>query len=340
MLTRRIGIDLGTCTTRVVVRGDGLVAEEPSLVAPTEGDRRRAPAGREALEWAVRQHPHGAAPEVLIAPMEGARIADDAALEALVHHAAGQGGGSSRFFRPDLVLTVASDCGGADRRLLLAAAAGSGSRTCHLVDAPLAAALGADLPTSTATGALVLHAGAVATEIAVICHEGTVARTTHPLGGHDLDRLIADRVLELTGVRVGSAGAERVKQQLRVGPDGAGERRLEVTAPDLDPERPAATGQVTEADLWPALLPALERLAVALGGLVEELPARLAGAHRRGGAVLTGGTARLAGLDRWLQRRCGLPIRAAADPERCCALGTGRALERLDSAGRQLLYMR
>ncbi|HUY97371.1 MAG TPA: rod shape-determining protein [Verrucomicrobiae bacterium] len=340
MLTRRIGVDLGTRTTRVLVRGEGVVAEEPSLVAATDGDPRRAPAGRDALEWAVRHPAAPAGPEPLISPLAGGRVVDEVALEALVRHATGQGGGSPRFFRPDVVLTIASASSGRDRRLLLAAAARSGSRTCHLVDAPLAAALGADLPTDTTSGALVVHSGAAATEIAVVCQEGTVAQATQPLGGQELDRLLQERVAELTGIQVGRAGAERLKCELREGPQLGSGHRLTVTAGDPASDQPAAIATCAEADLWPALLPRMAQLADALVQLLEQLPSRLAAAHRRHGAVLTGGTAQLVGLDRWLAAHCGLPVAVAEDPERCCVLGTGRALDRLDASGRQLLYMR
>jgi len=340
MLTRRIGVDLGTRTTRVLVKGEGVVSEEPSAVAAVDGDRRRAPAGLAALQWAARAAPDPAAGPLVEWPIEGARIVDEAGLEALVRHATGQGGGPPRLFRPDVVIAIASDCSGDDRRRLLAVAARTGSRTAHLIDAPLAAALGADLPTDTATGALVVHAGTVATEIAVICHEGTVARTAHPVGGRQLDRLLAARVAELTGVAVSAADAELLKHELRAGPAAVGGRGLAVTGSEVDPGRPAPTATVTEAELWPALLPTLDQLAAGVTRLLEALPGRLAAAHRRHGAVLTGGTALLAGLGGWLQDRSGLPVTVAPDPERCCVLGTGRALDRLDSAGRQLLYMR
>ncbi len=334
-------MDCGTRSVRVLVRGDGVVAEEPSVVAVTASDPRHALVGRAALQLAARPPgDRGASAVRLVWPIDGPRLGEEAALEALLRHAAAQGAGPPRLFRPDLVVTVASDCAGDDRRRLLAAAARTGSRTAHLLDAPLAAALGAGLPTDTPLGALVVHAGAVETEVAVITHEGTIARETVPVGGIRLDRLLAARVLEVCGLAVDATEAERLKCALPAGPAGDRAADLVATATVPDADQPAATARLAAADLWPALLPALEAIADALARVIESLPARLQPGHRRRGAVLTGGTARLAGLPAWLGQRCGLPAAVAPDPERCPVLGTGRALDRLDAAGRQLLYMR
>ena len=336
MLARRIGIDIGTAVTRVVTRAEGIVIEEPTVVAMAEGDQRLPEAvGRDAVRLLAR-HPAGVR---LSRPLCGARVVEARALDLLLQHCVTRVSGHQRLFRPDVMVTVPSDLRGTDRRQVLAAVTAAGARTVHLIDAPLAAGIGAGLPTQATSGNLVVHVGAGITEVAVLSRDGTVAHEVCPVAGRDLDRQVADRVLALHRVQLTDEVAEQLKCEVALAPGTRGASALAVAGSDPRNDR-ACTVTVRSEDLAPVVAAFLERLAQVVERVLRATPLPLHAAVRERGATLTGGGARLRGLGPALGARLGVSVTVPSAPERCAVLGTGRALERLEVPGRQLLYIR
>ena len=195
MLGKKVGIDLGTTTTRIIVKGEGMIASEPTAVAIRDGGMQAAVFGEAAFETVAGD------PEFLLhRPIAGGEIVDAASARWLVNHAMIRAAGRQRIFKPDVVIAVMSSLPGGQRRSLLEAAALAGARTAYLLDAPLAAAMGAGVRLSGPNGHLVIDIGAGKTDIATLALEGTVSGRC--LRGHGGMRLHAcDRRPRARGAR-------------------------------------------------------------------------------------------------------------------------------------------
>jgi rod shape-determining protein MreB len=237
--------------------------------------------------------------------------------------------GFQRLFKPELMICVSPEVPRLARCELTEAAIAAGARQAWLIEEPLAAAIGAGLPIEEAAGVLVCDIGAGSSEIAIFSRSGTVLTRTLPVGGMHLDRAIATFLEHRLGVRPNDRAAEAAKLE-------AG------SALPIEPPLVASVGghQVTSTDLAAAIEPALATIAAAIAGALEQAPGRLARGLRGRGLTLTGGGARLRGIDRFMATRLGLPVRVAADAETCVARGAGLALERLEVLKRSQLYPR
>ena len=237
--------------------------------------------------------------------------------------------GFQRLFKPELMICVSPEVPRIVRCALTEAAIDAGARQAWLIEEPLAAAIGAGLPIEESAGVLVCDIGAGSTEIAVLSRSGTVVTRTLPVGGIDLDRAIAIRLHGRLGVRLDDRAAEAAK--LAAG-----------AALPLEPPLVASVEghEVTSTELATAMEPVLEAVAAEVAGVLEEAPGGLVGELRSRGLTLTGGGAKLRGIDGFMATRLGLPVHVAADPETCVARGAGLALERLEVVKRGQLYAR
>ena len=224
MLGKKVGIDLGTVTTRIIVKGEGMIGSEPTAVAIRGGEVQAAIFGAPAFEAAAEDSELR-----LRRPIVGGEIVDATAARWLVNHAMIRAAGRQRIFKPDVVISVMSTLAGSQRRSLLEAAALAGARTVYLLDAPLASAMGAGMRLNGPNGHLVIDIGAGKTDIAALALEGTVSGRCLPgHGGERLRGCIADHVLAAHGAVLDAATIEELIASLaRVGPHE--ERRLEVT---------------------------------------------------------------------------------------------------------------
>jgi len=237
--------------------------------------------------------------------------------------------GFQRLFKPDLMICVSPQVPRRARCAMTEAAIAAGARQAWLIEEPLAAAIGAGLPIEEAGGVLICDIGAGSTEIAIFSRSGTVDSRTLPVGGLHLDRAIAAFLESRLGVRLDRRAAEAAK--LAAG-----------AALAVQPPLVASVGDhvVTSTELAAAMEPPLARIAAEVGRALEEAPGRLAERLRARGLTLTGGGARLLGIDRFMAARLGLEVRVATDPETCMARGAGLALERLEVLKRSQLYSR
>lgn len=335
MLGKKLAVDAGTSTVRLLVKGEQPIVAEPSLVCLEEPGSRVVGAGIGAGQAC------NASPQTttLIAPVHDGAVGDLAAMEGLLQHVVTRGIGRQRIFKPDLMLGVMSAMSGSDRRALMEMAVRIGARTTYLIDAALAAATGAGLPVTTGHGHLVVDVGAGKTDVAVVALESVVVGRCLRRGGRHLDAAVARRLAEVHDLAVDAATAEDVKIEIGAAVPLAEERRLLVRGTDRDSGE-AVEVSVSSTSVGEVVREQLDELGATLREVMAETPASLADDIRHTGAVLTGGGARLRGLDRFVGAVIGAPVRVAGEPESCVVRGVAMALDTLDLTRRSFLYIR
>jgi rod shape-determining protein MreB and related proteins len=322
MLGKKLGVDLGTATTRVITRGEGTMVAEPSVVAIREGDPTLSMFGLAALEAAAQDRTLE-----LRHPLRGGDVTDRRALSALVHHALNRAVGRQRIFKPDVVIAVRSGMSGDDRRAVLEAAARAGSRTVYLIDAVIAAAMGAGVAVASPRPHLVIDIGAGKTDIAVLWLEGTVASRSLTTGSDELFERLAAHVGSVHGVALSPAELQSAARLLVAASHE--ERTGEIGGVLLSSHE--LTGLVGEY---------LSPIDNGLVEVLEETPASLRRDVKGTGLILTGGGARLEGLERHLAVVSGCSARVASEPDACTVRGTALAVDNLDVLKRNFMYIR
>ncbi len=322
MLGKKLGVDLGTATTRVITRGEGTVLAEPTVVAIKEGELVLSLMGSSAIDAAADD-----STLELRRPLQGGNIVDRRALTALVQHAVNRAAGRQRIFKPDLVIAVRSGMNGEDRRTVLEAAARAGSRTVYLIDAVIAAAMGAGVAVTSPRASLVIDIGAGKTDVAVLALEGTVASRSLSVGAEALFDRLAGHVEAVHRVSLSRDELHRAT-------------RLLVAA--SHEERTAEIGGVllSSHELAPLVTEHLRAMDTAVLEVLDEAPAALRQDVKRTGLLLTGGGARLEGLERHLGVVCGCSARVASEPDGCTVRGTALAVDNLDVLRRNFMYIR
>ncbi|HEV3232876.1 MAG TPA: rod shape-determining protein, partial [Candidatus Dormibacteraeota bacterium] len=209
-MSKKIGIDLGTSTVLVYVKGEGIVLNEPSVVATNEKGDRIVAVGREAAEML------GRTPGTIhaIRPMREGVIADYVVTEGMLHHFIARVCGRQRIFKPDIMICVPSGVTGVERRAVLEATMQAGAKTAYLIEEPLAAAIGANLPISTPTGNMICDIGGGTSEIAVISLSGMVVANSVRVGGNKLDEAIVAHIKKRHNLMIGDRTAEEIKVQI------------------------------------------------------------------------------------------------------------------------------
>lgn len=322
MLSKKIGIALGTSRMLVYVKGEGVVVNEPALMATDEKGGRVLAVGTAAFELLGRGGRARA-----IRPVGDGNVVDYGVAATMLQYLINRIVGRQRIFRPDVVLSIAPQVTGVARRTVLEATMQAGARTAYLIDKPLAAAIGAKLPVATTDGVLVANLGAGSTEIAAIANGEVVAMESVPVGGRDLDQAIVTMVERREGVRLSPDTAERVK--IEIGSATAPVDGGFVDVPAVDAAGHPRTIRVGATEAHAAIQDGLATIVEALMRVVREVPAERQRSLQRQGVVLTGGGAQLRGAAQYVAERSGLPARVAADPQACIALGTGMALDNL-----------
>jgi rod shape-determining protein MreB len=332
VLSKKIGIDLGTSTVVVYVKGEGVVVNEPALVATDEKGGRVVAFGRAASQLAGKGGKVRA-----IRPLRNGNGVDYVVAGPLVQHLIGRIIGRQRLFRPDVMLSVPPLVTGVERRAVLEATMQAGAKTAYLIDKPMAAAIGARISVATTDGVVVVNLGAGSTDIAAIAHGEIMALESLPIGGDALDAAIEEAVSSARGLQLRAGEAERIKRQLGSATAPVADRSMEVTALDAQGQ-PVAT-QVAAAEVFSALEHLLDAIGAAVERVVSQLPPERRSAFNRNGLVLTGGAAQLPGLVEYLGGRARVPARMARDPGACVAVGTGMALDNLQVIRRGQHYI-
>jgi rod shape-determining protein MreB len=320
-----LGVDLGTANARVISHRTGEVFSAPAVVARHRRTREIMAVGRHAADLIARL------PDTIdeVRPLRDGAIADYEGamvlLRALILHARNHLAPR----RPRIVLSVPAELTQVERRALVSAARGAGAREVFLLSAPMAAALGADIPAAERGGKLVVDIGAGTTEVAVVTLSGVVHARTMRMGGAKLDEAVRAWLKRKVDVDVGIAQARALKEQLGCALPRQDHRDVCIDARDR------VTGalrvvRVRAEELREALAPAVSALVDAVRTVIEDAPPEFSADIAQNGIVLAGGGARLDGLAELLMRELRLPVAVAKDPMTASVSGCGTCLERID----------
>ena len=328
-----LSIDLGTANTLIYIRGQGIVVNEPSVVAIREdrarGTKSIAAVGADAKAMLGRTPGNITA----IRPLKDGVIADFMVTEKMLQYFINKVH-RNKLFRPSPRVLISVPCGSTqvERRAIKESAAGAGAREVYLIEEPMAAAIGAGLPVHEAHGSMVLDIGGGTSEVAVISLNGIVYSASVRTGGDRLDEAITNYIRRNYGIVIGEPTAERIKQEIGSAYPSSEVREIEVRGRNLAEGVPRSfvlnSNEVLEAIQEP--------LAVIVGAVksaFEQTPPELGSDVADRGIVLTGGGALLTDLDRLLAEETGLAVMVAEDPLTCVARGGGRVLEMLDERG-------
>ena len=336
MFTKQIGIDLGTANVIVYVRGKGIVLTEPSVVALVQDEDTRSPrivAVGEEARLMIGRTPGGI---TALKPMRDGVIADYVITEHLLRHFINKIAGRVRLFQPELMISVPSGVTSVERRAVKDAAIRAGARSALLIEEPLAAAIGANIPISGPSGNLIIGIGGGTAEIAVISLGGIVVSRSVRFAGNKLDEAIANFIRRRYNLMIGERTAEDVKIQIGSALPMDPELTMEVRGRDLIAGLPR-TITVGSNEITEAMEPVLQQIVNAVKGVLEETPPELASDVIDKGMVLTGGGALLRNMDKLLTQVTGVACYVAENPLYCVAKGTGLALEHLDFFRRSLV---
>jgi len=322
MLSKKIGIDLGTSTVLIYVKGEGIVVNEPSLVAVNRDGTRILAIGRQAQEMV------GRTPDAIqiVRPMRDGVIADFEVTEDLLREFIQKVQKHRFLVRPRIIISVPSGITEVERRAVIDSAERAGAREVLLVYEPIAAAIGVQLPVSSPTGNMVVDIGGGTTEIAVIALNGIVNKTSIRVAGDEMDEAIANYAKKAYNMLIGEQTAERIKIEIGSAFPLPEELDMEVKGRDLVRGIPR-TLRISSVEVREALQEPVGNIVNALRESLEQTPPELAADIVDRGIFLTGGGALLRGLDLLLREVTNLNIRVADDPLTCVVRGAGTILE-------------
>jgi rod shape-determining protein MreB and related proteins len=332
VLSKKIGIDLGTSTVLVYVKGEGVVLNEPAVMATDEKGGRVLAIGRAATELVGRRDKARA-----VRPVKDGGVVDYEVAGTMVQHLIGRIIGRQRLFRPDVMLSVPPLVTGVERRSMLEATMQAGAKTAYLIDKPMAAAIGARISVATTDGIVVANLGAGSTDVAAIAVGEMLAMESIRVGGDLLDRAIESVATQAPGLRLASGEAERLKREIGAATPLAPEAAASATVTDSEGRDQEL--RVRALDVHRAIQESLQAIADCIQRVVDQVPQERRAPLRRNGIVLTGGAAQLRGLAEFLTARTGLPVRVAPDPQSCVAVGSGMALDNLQVVRRGQHYI-
>jgi len=324
-----LAVDLGTANTLVYVKGKGIVANEPSVVAVQEdnrGAKRILAVGKEAKDMVGRTPGSIKA----IRPLKEGVIADfDVAQKMLEYFIRRTHNNRKSFVRPRIIVSVPIGITEVEKRAVKESAEAAGAREVYLIEETMAAALGAGMPVTEPTGNMVVDIGGGTTGVAVISLAGIVVSKSVRIGGDKMDESILQYVKRTYNMLVGERTAEEIKINLgRVVANGD-VGVMKVKGRDLRAGVPK-TIDITSEEVREALSEPVSLIIEAIKQTLERTPPELAADIVDNGIVLTGGGALLGGLDMLIKEETGLPVNVAEDPLTCVVLGSGKALDELD----------
>ncbi len=325
MLRKNIAIDLGTANTLVWVAGEGLVVNEPTVVAISSDDNKVVAVGEEAKRML------GRTPEALTAsrPMRDGVIADYQVTEAMLRYFIGKVTGRFQFFKPEVMVCVPAGCTQVERRAALDATLSAGAAHAYLIDEPLAAAIGAQIPVSAPSGHMIIDIGGGSTEAAVISLGGVVTHKSVRVAGNKIDEAIQAFLKKKQNLIVGDQTAEDIKIKIGSATELAKVEKLEISGRDLVFGLPR-TITVTSTEVTEAIKPILTQIVGAVKGVLEDTPPELAADIIDKGIVMSGGTSMLRNFDKLMTSETGVPAHVADEPLLCVVRGTGLVLENIE----------
>ncbi len=329
MFSTDMAIDLGTANTLVYVRGKGIMLSEPSVVAIHEnsrGVRKVLAVGNEAKRMLGRTPGNIKA----IRPMRDGVIADLTITEAMLKHFISRVHKRRLFYSPRIIVCVPCGATPVERHAIRVSADNAGAREVYLIEEPMAAAIGAGLPVTTASGSMIIDIGGGTTEIAILSLGGIVYSRSLRIGGDKMDEAIITHIRRQYSLMIGEGTAENIKIQIGSAIPLAEKLELGVKGRDMIHGVPKHQ-VITNPEVMEAMSEPINAILDGVRVALEQIPPELAADIVDRGIVMTGGGALVRGLDKLLAQQTGLPVIVADDPLSCVALGSGRALEELDA---------
>ncbi|MFJ1790862.1 rod shape-determining protein [Kitasatospora griseola] len=327
-LGRDLAIDLGTANTLVYVRGKGIVLNEPSVVAVNTNTGGILAVGAEAKQMIGRTPGN----IVAIRPLKDGVIADFEITERMLRYFILKIHRRRYLARPRVVVCVPSGITGVERRAVVEASMLAGARQVHIIEEPMAAAIGAGLPVHEPTGNMVVDIGGGTTEVAVISLGGIVTAQSLRVAGDELDNAIVQHIKKEYSLLLGERSAEQIKMSIgsAFGLEGEKDEHAEIRGRDLVSGLPK-TVVISAAEVRTAIDEPVNSIIDAVKTTLDQCPPELAGDVMDRGIVLTGGGALLRGLDERLRRETGMPVHIAENPLDSVALGAGKCVEEFEA---------
>ena len=334
-MRKRLAIDLGTANTLVWLAGEGIVANEPTVVAVSVDDNRVVAVG----EYAKRML--GRTPETLAAlrPMREGVIADYQVTRAMLKYFIGKVTGRVQIFKPEVMVCVPAGCTQVERRAALDATLEAGAAHAYLIDEPLSAAIGAGIPVSAPAGHMIVDMGGGAAEAAVISLGGVVVHNSVRVAGNKIDEAIQAYIKKKHNLIIGDQTAEDVKIKIGSATMLPKEEKLEVSGRDVVFGLPR-TLTISASDVSEGIRLPLLQIIGAVKAVLEETPPELASDIIDKGIVMSGGTSMLRNFDRLVTEETGVPAHVAEEALYCVVKGTGKVLENIDLWKRSLTTKR
>lgn len=333
MLGKKIGIDLGTANSVVFIQGEGIAFVEPTVVAIDINKGKVIAVGSEAKKMI------GKTPENIIArrPLRNGVIADSRITEALLRYFFNKALGKSRFFKPDVVISVPAGITTVEQRAVVKAATNAGAREITMLPEPLLAALGAGLPIETSSGNMIVNLGGGTAEIAVISLDGIVEYDSLRIAGDAINDAIINYMKKKKGVLIGEQSAENIKIKIGSAIEIKNPKSMEVRGRDFGAGMPKAI-TVDSNDVAAAVKRPLLSIINSIKGVLEKTPPELSADIMDRGIAMSGGTSKLRNLDKLITKAIGVPAYVADEPMYCVAKGTGIALELMAQGERSFSF--
>lgn len=331
----KLGIDLGTTNVLVFVPGQGVVLNEPSVVAVSTETNKVVAIGAEAKRMV------GRTPDDIIAyrPMKDGVIADYRVTEAMLRYFMRKALGRYNLFKPTVLVSVPAGVTSTEKRAVIEAAAKAGAKEAFVVKEPILAAIGAGIPIHEAMGRMVVDIGGGTIDVAVISLGGIVASTSVKVAGNALDRAIIDHVKKQYNLAIGDKTAEDVKIQVGSAVPVSEELAIAIKGRDLVSGLPR-TVELKTNQVVQALNRELREMMNAIRKVLQDTPPELASDIIDNGIILTGGSSQLRNMPELVFRRTGVHSQLADDAYFCVARGTGVALKHLDTYKKTIISRR
>ena len=318
-----MAIDLGTANTLVVLKGKGVVLNEPSVVAVVDekGKKSVIAVGDEAKTMLGRTPGNIQA----IRPLKNGVIADFIVTEEMIKHFIKKVHNKKSFANPRILICVPTGSTPVERKAIQDSALAAGARRVQLIEEPIAAAIGANLPIQEATGSMVVDIGGGTTEIAVMSLGGVVYSNSMRIAGDSMDQALIHYMRKKFNLLIGDASAEKLKKEIGTAL-ATSNNTYQVKGRDIRSGTPKEIS-LREEDTAEALNQTLSQIMAGIKDALENTPPELSADLVDMGLTLTGGGALLKNMDKFIAKETGLPVQIADDPLACVAIGTGKALE-------------
>ena len=332
IFTPKLGIDLGTTNVLVHVPKKGIVINEPSVVAISVIDKKVLAVGKEAKDML------GRTPDTIIAyrPLKDGVIADYRTTESMLRYFVNKALGSFRIFRPEVMVAVPAGITSTERRAVIDATLAAGAKAAYIINEPVAAAIGANIPIGNASGHMIMDIGGGTAEMAVISLGGVVTSLSVRIGGNKFDAAIMEHIRKKYSLAIGDRTAEDIKITVGSSLYLEGKLLMDVRGRDIITGLPK-TVAVTSDDVTDAISNELDGIISALKTVLQNTPPELAADIIDRGIIMSGGSCLLRNFDQLVTRATGIPAYIADEALLCVAKGTGIVLENLDAYKRSIL---